>query len=813
MNSLVSYKWLSEHVDLADIVPEEFARRISLSGPAVEKIHRRDAFLGSVVVGIIKEVNSHPDADKLRVCMVDIGEKELAQIVCGGSNLEVGQYVAVAKVGASVLWHGEGEPVMLEPVKLRGVESQGMICGANEIGLADAFPHEEKEILDLKKEIPELKAKAGAPLADILDLAKDVVMDIEVTSNRVDAMGIIGMAREASTILEKPFTWKPSDLPKAPKASAKELKISVLEPALCPRYMGVRIKGVKNGNSPWWIKDRLMSAGLNSISLLVDITNYILLEYAQPMHVFDVARLQSKDETPSLSVRMAQVGEKMVALDGNEYELDDRSLIIADHAGPVALAGVMGGERSGAYADTEDIILECATFDAVSIRRTARRVNLYSDSQLRFEKGLSTEAVPPAMAKAIELILELAGGEVVSVIDERKGKYKPETFSISTKEVNGRIGIEIPKKKQIAILKSLGFEVSEKKKDVLSAVVPWWRDHDIEDAVDLIEEIARVYGYVNIPAVLPVGDQTPRQENPMMLWEDKIKDIAKGAGLTECYTYSFVSEYLLERAGFSSKNALRVLNPLTEEFAIMRTSLLPSLLQVIAENQERFNEQMIFESANVYYPSAGQKEGAWTELPSEEREFASAILAGEKSFVKAKGFVEHLLEEIGIGDLYWERMEEPGFWHPGRTVQVFQGEHLIATIGEVAPHILSAFKIDQRLAMIHMPLKESLLHARAHKGYVSPNPFPESKRDLAIVVGEEIEYGTVSASILSVDPLISDVEWFDTYRGKGLPDGKKSLAMHITFASPERTLTSDAVDGIMKRILQVLKNTVDAEQR
>lgn len=822
MNSLVSYNWLRHYVDLNKIEPEEFAKKISLCGPAVEKIWRRDDLLNNVVVGKIVSVDPHPNADKLRICMVDVGatprvargDVAHTQIVCGGSNLFVGQYVALAKVGARVQWHGEGEPVTLEAAKLRGVESFGMICGANEIGLGDAFPHEEKEILDFEKELGKdaMKiVKPGTPVADLLALSDDVLMDIEVTGNRVDAMGMIGMAREASAILGRKFLWKPTLIKKTGKretgSGKRDLSITIYDKALCPRYMGVRITGVKNGPSPWWMKQRLVAGGLKPISLLVDITNYILLEYAQPMHVFDVAKLRMKGKMPEIHVRRAKDGEKMKALDGKEYELNSHALVIADSVGPVAVAGIMGGEHSGAYDDTTDIVFECAAFDPVSIRRTSRRINLYSDSQLRFEKGLSPEGIPCAMARAVELALELGGGKVIAIEDVYPVKEKAKTFAVTSTEVEQRMGVKIPATRQKQILKDLGFHVTGSA-STIKATAPWWRHFDIEAGVDLIEEIARVYGYGNIPAILPVGDLPPRPSDMETVWEDRVKEVAKGAGLTECYTYSFVSQSLYEKTLHSPERTFRISNPLSDEFAIMRTTIVPSLLTVVAENQERFRQQMIFEVANAYIVKKG-----WNELPDEKLELACAFFGVENAFKQAKGFTEHLLKELGVREVEWSRMSQDGFWHPGRSIQVFKKGELIATIGEVAPTVLSNLKIDGSVIMIHAQLETLFRFAGAGASYTPPGAFPESKRDLAVVVDGTVEYALVEQVIRSASALATQVEWFDTYTGTGLADGKKSLAMHLTFVSNEKTLTTQDVDQEMANIIATLKKKCGGEVR
>jgi phenylalanyl-tRNA synthetase beta chain len=829
MNSLVSYNWLSEYVDLAKIAPDEFAKRMSLSGPAVEKIMPRDAGLEKVVVGRIKAIKPHPNADKLRLVTVDTGARDL-DLVCGGSNLEDGQWVAVAEVGAKVRWHGEGEPIEMKPAEIRGIRSEGMICAANEIGLFDAFPHADREILDLGKAIPSLKVKPGTPLANALGLTGDVVMDIEVTSNRIDAMGMVGMAREASAILGRKMVWKEPSLKvtshgvnestsknhKQQTTNNKPVSVTVHDKKLCPRYMAVRVMGVTNGESPWWMKSRLISAGLRPISALVDITNYVLLECAQPMHVFDAKKMAAGPKVAEIHVRLARKGEKMKALDGKTYDLDDKTLVIADAEKPVAVAGVMGGEDTGADAGTTDVIFECATFDPVSVRRTARRLNLYSDAQLRFEKGLSTESVPPAMARAIELTLELCGGEVAGEpADVRAGAYKPLAFAISSDEVEARIGVEIPMAKQAKILKDLGFGVKTKGK-TMTATVPWWRDHDIEAPVDLTEEIARVYGYGNVPPRLPVGGLPPRAPDVKLAREDRIKTILEGAGLTEAYSYSFVSEDLYRKADFDASVCLKIQNPLSEEFAYMRTSLLPSIINVVAENAEREKSQRVFEIANVYVnkgQGTGVKGQGWKNLPDEQPMLACAVMEGDESWKAAKGIIEHLFEKLGIQGVRWARISEQGFWHAGRSVQAYVGETLLATVGEVDPRIRSNFKIEGRLAIAECPLNAVYAHAREANAYAPPSPFPESKRDLAIIVPATTEYGAVARTIREIDPLVADVAWFDTYAGKGVPEGKKSLAIHLVFSSRERTLTTDEVDALMENIKLALGEAFGAEVR
>lgn len=814
MNSLVSYDWLNEYANLKGVTPEEFARRLSLSGPGVEKMYPQGVDLHKVVVGHVLEVKHHPDADKLRIAVVDLG-KTKASIVCGGSNLMKGQWVAVAQVGSKVKWHGQGDLVELKPAEIRGVKSDGMICASNEIGLGDAFPATEREILDLGASLfdppssPLTKGgprgvRPGTPLADALGISSDVIMDIEVTTNRVDAMGMVGMAREAAAILNKPFTWKPAEFKKTVKMNKTDApKIKISAKKQCPRFMSARIEGVEVKQSPWWLKRRLQSAGIRPINNIVDISNYVLLELAQPMHVYDAAKIMG-----GLEARLARPKEKIQALDGREYALDDSILVIADHLHPVAIAGVMGGEESGVTVNTKDVLIEVANFDAITIRRGARKLNIQTDAHQRYEKGLSTAALPFALARAIELILELGGGKLVgSVADVGQTKYVAKKFAITTDEANALIGVPHSQKEMVDILRRLGFQIKTAGKKI-TATVPWWRDQDIEDGRDLVEEIARVEGYANIPAVVPVGIAN-RPQSEELKWEKSVREVSKGAGLVETYTYSFVSKELMAKANYDTTHMLHVQNPLSADFVVMRTTLLPSLLEVASENRERESEIRLFEVANVYYPKAP----GWKDLPEEQLELSALFYGMKEPWRAAKGYVEHVLREMGITDISWRRLSSDAFWHPGRTVQAFVKGDLVATVGEVSPKIAANFKLDGPVGLVDMPLEMLISRASSSSTYVSVPVFPEAKRDLAVMVDHRVEYDDIARAIRRVDPLISSVEWFDTYRGKNLPEGKKSVAMHVTMSATDRTLESGEVDALLEKAVLALKESFKAELR
>ncbi len=800
MNLLVSYNWLKQYVQLKE-TPQEFAARLSLSGPSIERIHPQGAALNNIVVGKILNVKPHPNADKLRVVETDLGAMT-KEIVCGGSNLAPGQLVIVALPGSWVKWHGEGEPVEIKAAALRGVESYGMVCGADEVGLLDRFPKkEEKEIVDLTS----LKLKPGTPLAEALKM-DDVVFDVEVTSNRPDAFCLTGMAREASAILNAPLTWKGPKMPKM-KTGAKALPLSVALEAkkLCPRYQAIVMKNVKVGPSPAWMKERLASAGVRSINNLVDITNYVRLELGQPMHVFDYEKLGGA----KIVVREAKAGESLKALDGNVYELKAGQLVIADATRPVAVAGVMGGEESGATEQTTTIVFESAAFDSVSVRRTARVLNLHSDSSQLYEKGLSTEITTAALERAAELAAELAGAEVASkVIDARASAYKPLVYPFRPERAAELIGVSIPAAKMKKILTDLGFKISGAAK-TWKAIVPHWRDHDIEGERDLVEEVARVYGYGNLPSVMPEGRLPLAALDKTLAWEDKAKRHLKDWGFTELMTYSFISKDVAEKSNCGVQKMLRVSNPLSEEFEFMRDRLVGSLLKVISENQEEAVSGRAFELANVYIPREG-------DLPLESPRLIMAAWSRNedgRDVFAIKGALEALLEEFGVRGVEIARGEGSDLWHPGRSAAVMLGGEMLGGFGEFHPELLKKFGIDRRVAAVSLDFSKLCAYASAAKFYTPIPEFPRVKRDLAFVVERHLEHAAIAAKLAHADPMITSVELFDVYEGKNLGEGKKSMAYHLEFGAADRTLKAEEVDRVLETLREKLKKEFSAEVR
>lgn len=787
MNILASYNWIKEYLD-TDLSAEEFAKRTTAIGNSVERIDRLAERFDKMVVGFVKKVKPHPNADKLKVAETDIG-KEVVEIVCGGINLAEGQRVVVGLPGAKVRWHGEGELVELAKTKIRGVESFGMICAVEEIGF-EKLSHREREIWDITNLID---AKPGMPIVKALDI-DDTIFDIEVTSNRPDCMSIIGQAREGAAIIGTGLK-RPTG-PIGPRGKDKKLTIDVKEPEFCPKYSAILIENIKVGPSPWWLQKKLLFAGHRPINNVVDITNYVLHEYGQPLHVFDADKLDGE----TIVIRKAKKDETIKTLDGNLYELKTDMLVIADAKRPIAVAGVMGGEETSTTEKTTRVLIEAATFDPVSVRRTARALNLYSDSQLLFEKGLSTKATEPALIHAAGLMSDLTGGKIASSITtEQSEVYNQRIFRFHPNKAKILMGVEMEDKSMLSILERLGFVMTKLGKEY-HATVPFWRDHDIESSVDLVEEIARVYGYDNFPSVFPLGEIPMALEDSVLRWQGKTKEILKGVGLAEIYSYAFVSKDQLIASGFDEKKAVALRNPLNNEFAFMRPSLVPSMLTTIEQNQHRFEEADLFELAPVYL---FQK----NDLPSEPLQLLIAVYGkdGRELFLRAKGILERWMREVGLKDWSYKRISGSENWHEGRSAEIQIARKTLGEIGEISKNLARVFGIDVPVVLARMKFQEIVSLFTQSKTFSPLSVFPEVKRDLAFVLDERTEYTKIDEKLRKLSPLIKEVEMFDVYRGKGIEEGKKSLAIHLVFRSDERTLESKEVDGEVEKMRDVIQ--------
>jgi phenylalanyl-tRNA synthetase beta chain len=794
MNILISDKWLRQWVKMKQ-APAEFAAAISLVGPAVERIHEQGAGLKKVVVGKIVEVLPHPDADKLRICIVDVGGKRL-NIVCGGTNLAPGQLVAVALVGASVRWHGQGEPVKLEAAKIRGVASEGMICGANELGLEDRFPHGEKEIMDLTA----MKLAVGSPVAKALRL-DDIVYDIEVTSNRPDAFGVVGLAREAAAATGGEFLWKEPVL-KVPRSKSEALSVEIKAKKLCSRYAGALIEGVKVGASPDWMQDRLVASGLRPINAAADITNYVMLELGQPMHAFDAEKIKNR----SIIVRTASAGEKIIGLDDLTHELTPEMLVIADTNGPVAVAGIIGGDASKVTETTTSIILEAATFNGTSVRRTGRALNLCTDAAMRFEKQVPQGLAEAALARAVELVLEICGGELIDTEDVVAAKETPPTVSIAVAALNAKIGVEISPAEIKKHLSALGFKTAIAAGKV-SAKVPYWRCGDISISEDLVEEVARLHGYGRLPAVLPpnLSGEAP---DPVFGVEDRVGKALAAAGANGIISNSLVGPELLKQSGESEMPAVRLANPLSADLDTLRPSHRARLLDTVRINEKNFAVGSAFEIGKIFTPPVDDGD-----LPVESLSLGIVVWGKEEDgalFYKAKGLVERAGQSVHVPLTFGRDFPKNDFWHPGRTASIHLGTAVVGTVGELTPDARRAAGTESRLAIALLDFAELAKASRPNVSYRETPAFPPVLRDVAFVLDRRTEHEFIVQAIRDADPLIALVELFDRYEGKGIEPGKKSLAYHLTYQASDRTLTAAEADAAHAKVVRMLEHKFKA---
>ncbi|MFA6228088.1 MAG: phenylalanine--tRNA ligase subunit beta [Patescibacteria group bacterium] len=790
MNLNISYNWLKSYVKTS-LTPQEFAKRISLSGPSVDRINAIKPNFSKVVVGQIKKIEQHPNADKLHVCKVNIGKEEL-QIVCGAPNIKEGQKVPVVLVGGQV---GEFE---IKEAKLRGVESFGMMCSQKELGLGE--DHTGIYILPAD-------AKVGEPLEKIMPM-DDAILDIEITSNRPDAMSVIGIAREASAILDAKFLYQAPKPNLAVKGGKKDLKIKVAEEKFCPRYSAIVMGEVKVEASPLWMQQRLLASGLRPINNLVDITNYILLEYGQPMHVFDYDKLSGAE----INVRKAKKGEKILALDGKEYELLTDQLVIADAKVPVAVAGVMGGELSAATTETKTIVFECANFNPVSVRKTSRALNLRSESSALYEKGISPENVIASMLRAIELAQELCGAKIAGrLIDEKSYKIKDKEIVLDLDSVNSALGVKIKPAEIKKNLEALGFKVSstKSKRDEFMVVVPWWRENDIDGQHDLIEEIARMHGYYNLPTELMSGALPKAASSINFGLEDKIKDVLVGFGLTEVYTYSFISEKQITACGLKPEDHIKIANPLSVDFEYMRISLLPGVLQIIAENEGFYPAGKLFDFSQVYLPLGAN------DLADEKFKLLIACYGAEINKVAGdvRGLLDGLMQRLYISGLVFKNTADGS--------EIYVGDNKLGEIKVINNKILSAFGIKKAVTIVELDFEAVSKSAKSAPTYQPIPKFPAIELDLSMEIDNVVTFAEVANIATDAGlpagqagaPLVERVDFLSVYRGNDLPEGKKALAIRIVYRDLNKTLELAEAQKAHDKVVAELKKSYNISVR
>jgi len=790
-------KWLKDYVDI-NVTPKEFADAMTLSGSKVEGIEVQGEEISKVVVGKIVSIEKHPDADKLQVTKVDIGS-EVIQVVTGAQNIQLNDYIPVALVGATL--PGDKK---ISKGKLRGIESNGMMCSIEELNLSrEDYPDASEDGIYILEPGLEL----GKDIKEVMGI-NETTIDFEITSNRPDCFSIIGLAREAAVTLKKEFKKQQIKVQEEGDEAKNYASVEIKEPDLCPRYAARIVKDVKVGPSPRWMKERLRAAGVRPINNIVDITNYVMLEYGQPMHAFDLKDVQGN----KIIVRRAFDGETLKTLDDQDRNLDSSMLVIADENRAIAVAGVMGGANSEISDNAKAILFESANFNGTSVRLTAKKLGLRTEASSRFEKGLDVENVIPAVERAVQLVEELGAGTVCKgIIDCYVKKSEQVTLSLRPDKINAFLGTNIQKSEMIDILKSLEFETDESGSNVK---VPTFRP-DVEREADLAEEIARFYGYNNIEATLLSGkSSTLGKKTYKQSIEDLIKDTMVSSGLYEAYTYSFTSPKDFDMLNLPEDSALRntvvISNPLGDDYSIMRTTTIPDMLSVISTNyNRRIDEARLFEMGFVYLPESLPIK----DLPK-EKPILTIGMYGKTDFYELKGIVEELLLRLGIKNYQFVPAKDDPAFHPGRTASLLINGENAGIIGEVHPSVSEKFECPERTYLGVIEVERLIENAALESQYKPLPKFPAVSRDIAMLVKDEILVKQIEDVIKQRSgKILEDIKLFDVYKGKQVPEGMKSVAYSITFRASDRTLTDDEVSKTMTKILDGLKNNLEAQLR
>lgn len=798
----VPIEWLREHVDIEGISQEEFLDEMILSGSNLESAFNPTEGVSGVVIGKITKIEKHPDADKLQICTIDVGS-EVLQIVTAATNVAEGKIVPVSTVGA-VLAGG----LKIKKGKLRGVESNGMLCSFEELGFdKSVIPHEfENGILLLD---PEFEAHIGEDAIEALGMKPDTI-DFEITPNRPDCLSIVGMAREASATFNRPLkdAAKEKDFSEKFKVTgengsgANGAGITVkLDSAGCSRYIAMSIKNIKIRKSPFWMGLRLMNAGMSPINNIVDITNYVMLELGNPIHAFDRAKITGK-----IGVRDAKEGEVVVTLDGVERKLAAGDMLIVDDSKPIGIAGVMGLSNSGISDDTTEAVIEIASFDKSRIRATSKRLNLRSEASSRFERGVSVATTEQTARRIAELVEELDAGEIVyEVVDARGERYneltEPVRVPYDAKRVQAAIGVEFDVPKELS---RLCIETEEAAGGSV-AVIPHYR-LDLHIEADIVEEAARMYGYNNLPVTFyrhnMVGQIKPIDQLKMQL-----QDLLAGMGFDEIKTYSFVSPGREDEI-VGERNRVRLINPLGEEYSVMRTTLLPNMLDVLSRNDRHKNQDlMFFEVGRVYDNDHQTKEG----LPSERDDLIAAIYEKGRDFYDIKGVAESLLQALGIRDAQLER-DDAAYLHPGRAARYVKDGDTVFRYGELHPEIAEKEGLKGTL-VLEASVPTLLKHSDEEVIYHAVSMFPAAERDAAFVVDEAVTSGEIEEIIRRAGKnLLESLKLFDVYRGEKLGAGKKSMAYAMRFRG-DHTLTEEEVEKVFNKAIRSVEHGVGAVLR
>lgn len=782
----LSMRWLHDFVEEIPATNREYAERLTMTGSKVEGWEEEGSELNKVVVGKILELAPHPNADKLQICQVDVGDGAPLQIVTGAKNVAAGDLVPVALDGSSL--HGG---VKIKKGKLRGVASNGMLCSVAELGITT---HDFPYAIDDGIFILEEDCRIGQDIREAIGY-NDTVFEFEITSNRPDCLSVIGLARETAVSFDKPLKLHTPAVKGGHGDVNGLLKVRVEAPDLCPRYCARVVKNVRVKPSPRWMRERLRASGVRPINNIVDITNYVMLEYGQPMHAFDQKYLKEQQ----IVVRRAKEGESIVTLDGVERKLSPDMLVIADQEKPSAVAGVMGGEYSGIMDDTNTIVFESACFAGPSVRITAKTLGMRTDSSARFEKGLDPNNCIPALERACELVELLDAGDVCDgIIDVNNSSGERRKLALEPEWIKRFLGISISEEEMVQILQKLDFEV----KDGVVAV-PTFRA-DVEHKADVAEEIARFYGYDRIPTTL-VGGSAQGKLTEEQKFERMVNDTMQALGYSEIMTYSFISPKFYDKIGLPSDSPLRrsvtIANPLGEDTSIMRTIALPSLCEALSRNYSNRNlSASLYEIATEYIPKESD-----SELPVEKQSVVIGAYGEETDFFSLKGAVEELLEKARVFDYDVQPATEEYAFHPGRCAQLLKDGKVFGVIGELHPKVLENYGLGARACAAVLDFN-ALFALRDPVRQYQPLPkFPAVTRDLAFVCDDEIPVLALKKSIAAAaGSRLEKVTLFDVYKGKQVADGKKSVAFNLVLRSADGTLKDEDADAIVKKVRKAL---------
>ena len=790
----VTYNWLKEFVDF-DLNPVELADLLTMLGLEVEGVEQIGGGLDEVVVARVVEKAQHPNADKLSLCKVDNG-REILDVVCGAQNFKQGDTVALAQIGAVL----PGD-FKIKRSKIRGEESCGMLCSEKELHLAD----ESAGIMLLSSDLT-----LGVSLFDALGL-KDTIFEIGLTPNRADCLSVIGIAREIAAKLGTSLKTPSIVVPEGTTPASNHVGVTIQDPVGCPRYAARYISGCTIAPSPAWLVNRLQAVGVRSINNVVDITNLVMIELGHPLHAFDYREVAGGQ----IVVRKAGEGELFTTLDGQERVLTVSDVVICDTERAVALAGIMGGLNSEIKDDTRDILLESAFFDPPTIRRTSKRLGLHTESSHRFERGADIGMVPLALDRAAALMAELAGGTVAAgQVDTYPTPKQPVSVRFRPQRCNDMIGIELTSERMTELFRNLAFSVATNTDGSLQVGIPSWRV-DIEREIDLIEEICRLNGFDQVPASMPVAAVISDRPSRHQQLQRLVRDHFVAEGMNEIVTFSFIGPDGADKLGLGvddpRRSGIRLCNPLAEEQSVMRTTLLPGLLETASRNMSfRSLDLRLFEMRRIYVPKAGE------ELPHEPI-WAAGLISGarfaeswcqqqaEADFFDAKAVLENLFEKLQLDGIRWSAEQPEAYYHPGKACRILCGTTLIGTLGELHPSAQARFELERPAYCFELDFEALVRLSGRRRAIVPPSRYPDSVRDLALLAPLEL---AAEQLLTCVNGLrlkeLEDVDVFDLYQGEKIPVGQKSIALRLRYRSPERTLTDDEVSALHQKVVDTL---------